>query len=208
MGCTVSECSGVATSTTAPERGCSRLLGSDTSAATVAAALQRMKRSAITLALKPKDAVLLAMARTTALPKASSRTVGRARDQRNNAIVVSGWRCGFRGHRSRSRHRLAARRGSRSQRSRSRLWRRTSRSTAWSKARRWLGERASRLAGAPEEKQHASTKVALAASEAARAKMEMKSAVTKAELKTVQVRATSATTAVQREHKKRFGTRA
>ena len=53
-----------------------------------------------------------------------------------------------------------------------------------------------------EEKQHASTKVALAASEAARAKMEMKSAVTKAELKTVQVRATSATTAVQREHKK------
>ena len=53
-----------------------------------------------------------------------------------------------------------------------------------------------------EEKQHASTKVALAASEAARAKMEMKSAVAKAELKTVQVRATSATTAVQREHKK------
>jgi len=53
-----------------------------------------------------------------------------------------------------------------------------------------------------EEKQHASTKVALAASEAARAKMEMKSAVTKAELKTVQVRATSATTAVQREHRR------
>ena len=65
---------------------------------------------------------------------------------------------------------------------------------------RWRGSARRGLQVLREEKQHASTKVALAASEAARAKMEMKSAVTKAELKTVQVRAT-ARTAVQREHK-------
>ena len=198
MGCTVSERSGVATSTTAPERGCSRLLGSDTSAATVAAALQRMKRSAITLALKPKDAVLLAMARTTALPKASSRTVGRARDQRNNAILRRPKRLAMwfskpqepKSPPSRGQTWFSKPKEPKSPLAKDIQKYGVEQSTALARERARRGLQVLR-----EEKQHASTKVALAASEAARAKMEMKSAVTKAELKTVQVRATSATTA-------------
>ena len=204
MGCTVSERSGVATSTTAPERGCSRLLGSDTSAATVAAALQRIKRSAITLALKPKDAVLLAMGARQRSPKRARALCGRSGDPTENVCRSTRRRAMW----------FSKPQEPKSPPSRGQTWFSkpkepksplakdiqkygVEQSTALARERARRGLQVLR-----EEKQHASTKVALAASEAARAKMEMKSAVAKAELKTVQVRATSATTAVQREHKK------
>ena len=68
-----------------------KILAAKEAAATVAAALQRIKRSAITLALKPKDAVLLAMAARQRSPK---RARGRSLTLRMRAQTALG--CGRR----------------------------------------------------------------------------------------------------------------